>query len=135
MWPRYAHGVIGTAIDLSPMKPSNPDPAAVVQRQLEAYNHRDLEGLLAIYAEDAELFEHPSKLLAKGTAALRERFAARFQEPNLRAVLLSRTVMGTMVIDHEEVHRTFPEGPGCVRLLMIYDVQDGRIAKAWTVQS
>jgi len=42
-------------------------PAAVVQRQLDAYNARDLNTLLAVYAEDAELFEHPSKLVARGT--------------------------------------------------------------------
>ena len=109
------------------------DPAAVVQRQLEAYNARDIDMLLATYGEDAQLFEHPSKLLASGTAELRERFAARFQEPNLRATLLSRTVMGNIVVDHEEVRRTFHEGPGRIRLLMIYEVQSGRIAKTWTI--
>jgi hypothetical protein len=109
------------------------DPASIVQRQLDAYNARDIEALLAIYSEDAQLFEHPSKLLASGTAALRERFTARFQEPNLRAILLSRTVLGQTVVDFEEVYRTFPEGTGRIRLLMIYEVQGGRITKAWTI--
>jgi hypothetical protein len=107
------------------------NPAAVVQRQLDAYNARDLEGILATYAADAQQFEFPDKLLASGTAALRERFAARFQEPNLHAQLLHRTVLGNKVIDHEEVTRTFPEGPGKIQLLAIYEVQDGKIAKAW----
>jgi len=106
------------------------DPAAVVQRQLDAFNARDLDGLLASYAEDAQMFEHPSKLLASGAAAFRERFAARFQEPNLHAILLSRTVMGNLVVDREEVIRTFPEGPGRIQLIMIYEVQHGRIVKA-----
>jgi hypothetical protein len=109
------------------------DPAAVVQRQLDAFNARDIDALLATYAEAAELFEHPAKLLASGAAALRERFGARFQEANLRAVLLSRIVMGQMVVDSEEVYRTFPEGTGRIRLLMIYEVQDGRITKAWSI--
>jgi hypothetical protein len=109
------------------------DPAAVVQRQLEAFNARDIDALLATYAEDALMFEHPSKLLASGAAAFRERYTARFQEANLYAVLLSRTVMGDMVIDHEEVTRTFPEGPGKIRLLMIYEVRNGRIAQAWSI--
>ncbi len=55
-----------------------PDPETIVQRQLDAYNGRDLEALLSIYAEDAEMFEHPATLLARGSAALRERFMARF---------------------------------------------------------
>ena len=109
------------------------DPGAVVQRQHEAFNARDLDALLATYAGDAQLFEHPAQLLASGTAALRARFTARFQEPNLHATLLGRTVMGNLVVDHEEVARTFPEGPGTIELLMIYEVQNGRIAKAWSL--
>jgi hypothetical protein len=109
------------------------DPEAVVQRQLDAYNARDIEALLAIYADDAQMFEHPATLLASGSAALRERFATRFQEPNLEAVLLNRMVMGNIVVDHERVTRTFPEGPGKVELLMIYEVQNGRIMKAWSI--
>lgn len=111
----------------------NNDSEAVVQRQLEAFNARDLEGLLATYAEDAQLFEHPSNLLAEGTAAFRERFAARFAEPNLHAVLVKRVVMGNVVVDHEEVTRTFPEGPGKAQLIMTYEVQQGRIARAWAL--
>lgn len=113
--------------------PLSSDPASIVQRQLDAFNARDIDALLAIYAEDAQMFEHPSKLLANGAAALRERFVARFQEANLRAVLLSRTVMGQTVVDFEEVFRTFPEGTGRIRLLMIYEVQGGRIARAWSI--
>jgi hypothetical protein len=109
------------------------DAAAIVQRQLDAYNRRDIEALLATYAADAELFEHPSTLLASGAAALRERFTARLQEPNLYAHLLSRIVMGQTVIDHEEVFRTFPEGSGRLRLIMIYEVRGDRIARAWSI--
>jgi hypothetical protein len=79
------------------------------------------------------MFEHPAKLLASGAAAFRERYTARFQEPNLHATLLSRTVMDHIVVDHEEVIRTFPEGPGKIELMMIYEVQNGRIAKAWSI--
>jgi len=106
-------------------------PEAVVQRQLDAYNARDVEALLAIYADDAQTFEHPSTLIATGTAALRERFLLRFEEPNLHAQLLSRIVMGNRVVDHEVVTRTFPEGMGTIELIMIYEVQGDRISKAW----
>jgi uncharacterized protein YndB with AHSA1/START domain len=108
-------------------------PEAVVQRQLDAYNARDLEGILATYATDARQFEHPAKMLANGTAQLRERFAARFQEPNLHATLVKRMVMGNIVIDQEKVTRTFPDGTGVADLIAIYEVQDGRIANAWFI--
>ncbi|RXK56995.1 steroid delta-isomerase [Oleiharenicola lentus] len=108
-------------------------PAAIIQRQLDAYNARELETLLQIYADEAELYEFPATLLARGTAALRERFATRFREPNLHAALLHRIVAGDTVIDHERVTRTFPEGPGTIELTMIYQVQHGRIVRAWSI--
>jgi hypothetical protein len=108
-------------------------PEAVVQRQLEAYNARDVDALIAIYAADAQMFEHPAKLVASGSATLRERFLARFKEPNLYAQLLKRVVMENMVIDHERVTRTFQQGPGTVELVMIYQVENDKIAKAWVI--
>jgi hypothetical protein len=110
-----------------------PTPETVVQRQLDAFNAKDVAALLATYAVDAELFEHPAKLLARGSAALRERFTARFQERNLHASLQKRIVMGNFVFDHEIVTRTFPEGPGTLEVVMIYEVTAGRIARSWSL--
>jgi hypothetical protein len=106
-------------------------PEAVVQRQLDAFNARDVDALLAIYAPDAKTFEHPATLMASGTAELRERFAARFAEPNLHARLVHRIVMGRFIIDHEIVTRAFPEGPGTLELVATYGVVDGKIQNAW----
>ena len=105
-------------------------PAAVVQRQLDAYNARDIDALLATYAPDARQYEHPATLLASGHAEMRERMAVRFQEPNLHARLLQRVVMGNIVIDHERVTRTFTEGSGSVDMVAMYEVVDGRIRSA-----
>jgi hypothetical protein len=116
----------------------NPEPAnlaskpeTVVQRQLDAYNAHNIEAFMATYAEDAQLFEHPSKLLATGAKEVRERFLARFAEPNLHASLVERMIMGNVIIDHELVTRTFPEGAGKIELIATYEVHHGRIAKAW----
>ena len=106
---------------------------SIVQRQLEAYNAKDLEALMATYAVDAEQFEHPAKLLARGAAQIRERFAVRFQEPNLHAQLLKRIVAGDVIIDHESVARTFPEGAGTMELVAIYKIRDDKIAAAWFI--
>lgn len=110
-----------------PMTDTNNLPEAVIQRQLDAYNARDLEALLATYADDARQFQFPDTLLASGKAAIRERLAARLAEPDLYALLRQRVVMGNIVIDHEEVTRTFPEGAGTVEVVAIYDVKDGKI--------
>ena len=107
------------------------DPEAFAQRQLDAYNARDLDALMTAYANDARLFGHPATLLASGSAQLRERFALRLQEPNLHAHLSKRIVMGRFVVDHEHVARTFPEGTGTVELVATYEVLDGKIINAW----
>jgi hypothetical protein len=108
-------------------------PEEVVQRQLDAYNAHDVEAWLATYVENGQQFEHPAKLLASGSAQLRERIIARFQEPDLHARLIKRIVMDHTVVDHEEVTRTFSDGPGKIELVAIYEVRNGRIATAWFI--
>jgi hypothetical protein len=112
-----------------------PSPADLIQRQLDAYNAHNLDALLATYAEDAQLFEHPATLLASGHSQLRARFALRFQEPNLHANLLNRVLIDRFVVDHERVTRTFPEGTGTIELIVTYEVVDGKIINAWFLAS
>jgi len=103
---------------------------AVVERQLAAYNAKDLEAWLATYAHDARQYELAGKLLASGHAELRARSEVRFAEPDLHAHLLQRSVMGNVVIDHEVVTRNFPEGVGTVEMVCVYVVRNGLIQTA-----
>ena len=108
----------------------NQSALAVVQAQLDAYNAKDIDALLATYAPDAEQYVLHGELLARGHEQMRPRFLARFAEPNLHARLLSRTVIGNVVADLELIERTFPEGPGTIEMLCLYEVAEGRIRKA-----
>ncbi|WP_454908520.1 nuclear transport factor 2 family protein [Variovorax gossypii] len=109
--------------------PSN-NAATVVQAQLDAYNARDLEALLRTYAADAALFDLHGERTASGRTELRARFSLRLAEPDLHARLLTRTVMGNVVVDFEIVTRNFPEGSGTMEMLCVYEVRDGHIQKA-----
>jgi hypothetical protein len=102
----------------------------LIQRQLDAFNAKDLEGLLATYEPNASQFTLDGTLLARGHEAMRPRFQARFSEPDLHAKLVSRSVMQNIVVDLEVITRNFPEGLGTVELLCIYEVNDGRISVA-----
>src|SRR5436190_8323985 len=97
-------------------------PERVVQRQLEAYNARDIDAWLATYDAEAEQYELHGQRLASGHAEMRARIQARFAEPDLHAHLLSRTVMGAVVVDHERITRNFPEGKGTIEMLCVYEV-------------
>ncbi len=103
---------------------------SVVQAQLDAYNAKDIDALLATYAHDAEQFTLHGERLAKGHDDMRARFLSRFAEPDLHARLLSRTAMAGVVVDLELITRNFPEGRGTLEMLCVYEVADGRIQKA-----
>lgn len=126
-------GVFAIAFGAIAATASSSGPEAIVQAQIEAYNARDIDAFVGTYTEDAQVFEHPAKLLAAGSAQLRERYAARFKEPNLHVTIVKRIVMGNVVVDHERVTRTFPEGTGVLDAVAIYEVQNGKIAKAWLI--
>ncbi len=105
----------------------------LVQQQLDAYNAKDINALMATYAENVQVFEHPATLLAANALELRERQIVRLQEPNLHAKLLNRIVSGNLVIDYELVTRTFPEGTGTLEMVAMYEVEADKISKAWFV--
>ena len=58
----------------------------------------------------------------------------RFKEPNLFGRLLSRVAVDNIVVDHESVTRSFPDGPGTVEVIAIYEVVEGKIVNAWFKQ-
>lgn len=110
--------------------PTFTSPEIVVQRQLDAYNAKNMDAWLSTYAPDAKQFELGGSLLAEGHAQIRARTESRFLEPNLHARLIRRAVMGNVVIDYEDVTRTFPEGAGCIELVCVYVVEQGQIQSA-----
>jgi hypothetical protein len=117
--------------------PASPDPLAAraAQRQLEAYNARDVEAFLAAYAPDVEVFELPAgtRTLA-GREAMRARYATLFeQSPALHCRLLARVAHGPFVVDHEEV-RGLRGGPP-VHAVAIYEVVSGLIRRVWFLRA
>ena len=115
---------------------SGPDPTTIVQRQLDAYNARDIDALMAIYSDYVQHFEFPSTLVASGAAQVHERLSVRFQEPEVHARLVNRIAMGNLVIDQEVITRNFPEPDagsqiGTIELIAMYEVQGERIVRAW----
>lgn len=110
--------------------PTTLESKLVVQRQLDAYNARDLDAWAATYSDDAEQFLLHGATLAKGRAAIRARMAERFNDPRLHARLVHRIAMENTVMDHEQVTRTLPEGVVEVEMICLYEVSSGQITKA-----
>ena len=106
------------------------DPAAIAQRQLDAYNARDLQRFLAEYSDDICVYRPPAaEPTLQGKAALAAHCASqRFNLPGLHAELVNRMVLGNKVIDHERISgvrdRPFD-------VAAVYEVVDGLICTAW----
>ncbi len=108
---------------------------AVVQAQLEAYNAHDIRAFMATYENDAEIYEYPAKLLMKGTSQIEDFYAnKRFNDARLHGTIAKRIVMGDVVVDHEQIAITFPEGPGRFEAIAIYEVQAGKIHKVTLIR-
>ncbi|GAB6196468.1 nuclear transport factor 2 family protein [Lysobacter xanthus] len=105
-------------------------PAALVQRQLDAYNRHDLDAFMATYRPDAKVWRMPATApTLDGADAIRAFYRdARFNLPTLRAELLARTVVGGKVADQERITGL---GTEPVEALAVYEVVDGRIATVW----
>ena len=110
---------------------AEPTPEAVVQAQLEAYNARNIDAFVATYSDDVQLFELPDKLLMRGADQLRERYTKTFADERLHATIVNRIVLGNTVVDHERVRLTFPQGPGTLEAIAIYEVHGDKITKVW----
>jgi hypothetical protein len=105
-------------------------PEDAVQRQLEAYNARDLERFVAEYAEDVQVFRPPAtEPLLSGRKAFGEHYAKnRFTLPNLHARVVNRIVNGDVIVDHEFVTGI---GDAEVSVVAVYKIVEGKIATVW----
>ncbi len=110
---------------------ADPEVLLPVERQLEAYNARDIEAFMRWWADDCQYYAFPNTLLASNADQIRARHVERFREPDLHGKLIQRACVGNLVMDHEIVTRNFPDGKGEVEVICLYEVSDGKIAKAW----
>lgn len=104
----------------------------IVQKQLEAYNSRDLETFLSFFSDSSEGYIFPDILVGKGKEEQRIEFTKLFANaPNLHAEIKERICFGDYVIDHEVV--TGMPGGKTVEAVEIYKVEENLITKVWFI--
>lgn len=115
----------GAVLDPSALAADTPEDLA--QRQLNAYNARDLDAFCAVYSPDVEILNLDGSVRAKGMEAFRAIYAKRFADsPGLHAEVVKRMVLGPWVVDEE---RVLGIGEGIVRAVAIYETGGGRIRR------
>ena len=110
-------------------------PVATVQRQIERFNAHDLEGYLALFAEDLEVAELPaSEWGTRNKAWLRGVYAERFKtNPDLRASTEAQLVSGTFVIETERIRGRTGQ-TGSLDVVVVYQVKEGKIVRMWELR-
>lgn len=110
-------------------------PVDIVQQQLEAYNRRDIEAFIALFADDATVSELGAGTPSiSGKEQIRERYRSLFSKsPALHSHLVNRTAFARVVVDLEQI--TGREGSAdTVEMLAIYEVERSKIQRVHFVR-
>ena len=106
-------------------------PTDLAQRQLNAYNFRNIDAFLEPYAEDVEVYQYPDKLIYTGKETMRKQYSSMFENtPDLHCELKERIVQGNIVIDKERVQF----GNEIIEAVAIYHIENNKIKKVYFIQ-
>lgn len=104
----------------------------IVQRQLNAYNERNIDAFLETYSDDAELYIFPDSLMSKGKDAMRKKYATVFEKyPDLHCEIKTRIVQGNTVIDKEYVTAT---GRKPLEGTVVYKIKNDKINQVYFIK-
>ncbi len=123
--------VIKNGVIIDPDTLIKETPTSLAQRQLNAYNKKNIEAFLEPYADDVEIYNYPDKLMLKGKEMMRKDYVDFFKNtPNLHCELLGRIVQGNVVIDKERVRF----GQSIMEAVAIYHIENNKIKKVYFVK-
>ena len=101
-------------------------PGQIVQRQVNAYNARDLEAFLSTYSEDVKIFNSDGKMTMEGHEAMRKVYDPIFESvTDLYCDITNRIAINNKVIDNEKVRFRGQY----VDAVAMYTVEDGKIVR------
>ena len=106
---------------------------SIIDKQLDAYNNRDIDAFAATYHEDVEIHAFPGGLQYQGKAELIKRYGAKFSSlVYLNATSLSRIVHGNALVDKERA-RSASSDINCIDtdvvVIASYQIEDGLIKR------
>ncbi|MCW3173261.1 nuclear transport factor 2 family protein [Shewanella subflava] len=106
---------------------------SLIDKQLEAYNARDIEAFVATYHDDIEVYTLTGGLQYQGKPTLKAKYGAKFAGLKyLHATSLTRIVQGQYLVDHElaesasEDENTIDRS---VKVIAAYEVEQGLIRR------
>jgi len=107
----------------------------IVQRQLTAYNSKDIDAFVSLFAEDATLFNlGQDNPICTGKANIRTLYSTLFERsPNLHSEVVNRSVIGNKVIDYELITGRENQAE-LITVVAIYIIEDDLINKCYFIR-
>ena len=112
--------------------PAAGSPEAIAQSRVDAYNRRDLEALVPLYAADVKVYDPPDRLRDSGIEQVRQSYARRFASPERTTLeAADRMTQGSFVV--ERLTESGGRG-GAESTIVISEVLRGKIVRVWILR-
>ena len=107
----------------------------VIQKNVDCYNNRDIEGFMQSFSEEIELYTYrePTPAII-GLTNMRSFYKKLFDaSPKLHSTIIQRIVFDNKVIDYEKISgRMGVDDP--LELLVIYEVENNKIFRMTAIR-
>lgn len=112
--------------------PAPGTPEAVAQGRIDAYNSRDLDSLVSLYAADVKVYEPPDRLRDSGADQVRQSYVRRFASSDRTTLeAADRILQGNFVVERV----TESGGNGAAESsVVISEVLRGKIVRVWILR-
>ena len=99
-------------------------PAKIIQKQVEAFNNRDLDDFVSCFSENVRVRQFPDEPMYQGKSKMRENYQRFFENVKTSNVkVVNRIVLGNTIIDEEITKVDGRDG----HQVAIYQVANGKI--------
>ncbi len=108
-----------------------PEAEKIVQKQLEAYNNKNIDGFVNTFTNTIKAYDYPNKINIDGKEQLQKIFSGFFsQTPDLHCEIKNRISISNFVIDQEFVTANGDNFDA----VAIYEVENGKIANMFFIR-
>ncbi|QCX02083.1 hypothetical protein FGM00_18910 [Aggregatimonas sangjinii] len=127
--------LFATILSVATLSAQNMTPEQVLQKQLETYNNRDIDGFMSVIDETITIHNFSTGMITvDGYDACKAFYEKLFKNsPELHSTILNRTVFGNKVIDHERIIGR-NGNDDVLELVLVYEVKDEKIIKIWVLK-
>ncbi|AXG68018.1 SnoaL-like domain protein [Kordia sp. SMS9] len=109
------------------------DIKIIAQKQMEAYNSRNIETYAALFNDNVKVYDFPKTLRFEGKDKLIERYGKMFQNtPELYSFIEKRIVTDNKIIDQEKV--IYTKGGTPKEFVVMYVVENQKIVEVYYIK-